>query len=108
MAKRKVKWEKIGGFGSAFRFEKEGTVLEGVYQKTQIIKIDGRPVKTHHILNGNSTVTVMGTVLDKLSLLPKNTEVRITFNGMAGKGKRKYKSFDIEIPEGTKVRAEKE
>jgi len=102
----KIKWEKLGGSGNSFKFEDEGKTLTGVYVGSKTIKIEERPVRVHLIDAGDGAEPreVLGTVLNNLEALPLKTPVRIKYLGMRGKGARKYKNFQIEYPEGTKVK----
>lgn len=96
----KVKWTSARG--GIVQFHKKGESVTGIYVGFTPNKYEGR---TTYLLNfrgedGNTFSIWASTVLDPIRELPKNTPVRITFLGEAGRGKRRYKNFNIEVPEG--------
>lgn len=46
------------------------------------------------------------TVLERLRGLPKDTPIHIKYLGWSGKGKQKYRNYDVQVPEGVSLQAE--
>ena len=83
--------------------------LEGNYlgsRETKVKDKDGERVSLiHTVENEKGTKDFWGsTVLDGITVVPKRTFVTIDFLGWGGKGKGKYKNYDIRVPEGTKMK----
>jgi hypothetical protein len=93
--------------GNAIIWKKPGQTVRGIYQGSRKTQFDGRDVNIHVFKNGDGeTFDVWeSAALNRLSLIPKGTVTEIRFTGLKkGKGKRKYKGFEIAVAEGTKLR----
>lgn len=102
---KRVKYKKLGQ-GDTVEWSKEGQVVEGLYRSARKTTYEGREVLIHRLQTGaDKTVELWdSTVLNKLTLLLPGTQVRITYLGKAGKGKRKYNNFSIEVPEDARIK----
>lgn len=93
---KKVNWTKRTT-GNIFKFEKVGEEFIGIFQGMKTTKWKNRPIENVQALNEEGeSVLLSGTVLVRnLSELKPGTPIKIVFTGIKGKGRNKYKNFDI-------------
>ena len=104
MPKKPTRWKSVRD--DVVRWERVGQTIEGVYQEVEERNFSERTAKLYTLMgDGDQAIRFWGsTVLDQhMARVPRGTWVQIIFKGEAGQGNRRYKDFDVNVGEDTKL-----
>jgi len=97
----KVKFTtKVSGSGNAHVWKKKGEVLTGIYQSFSKHTFRGKETFLHKFVDakGKEFAVWQSTVLACLSDVKKGTPVQIKYLGDVGKGRKRYRNFEVMTP----------
>ena len=104
MLEKPTKWKPVTD--EVLKWETPGQTAEGIYADMQVREFSDRSAKLYTLnVDSGRTVRFWGsTILDqRLDRVPIGTWVQITYKGQAGQGNRRYKDFEVNVAESTKL-----